>query len=91
MLAFIQAQPSIIERLLRHIETPAFADLLMRIVQLDEVPAGEGVLEVFQSHTLASPSHALTVAFQREPNAPSDRAPVPKLPYRHARRGIGSH
>jgi len=46
MLAFIQSQPSVIEKLLYHIETPAFADLLMRIVQLDEQPAGVGVLQV---------------------------------------------
>ena len=46
MLAFIQDQPSTIDKLLYHIETPAFADLLMRIVQLDEQPAGVGVLQV---------------------------------------------
>ena len=47
MLAFIQAQPDIVERILRHIETPPFADLLVRIIQLDEHPAGDGVLEVW--------------------------------------------
>ena len=46
MLAFIQSQPSIVDRLLRHIETPPFADLLVRVIQLDELPAGAGVLEV---------------------------------------------
>jgi len=46
MLQFIHEQPSIVERLLQHIETPSFADLLVRIVQLDEQPAGSGVLEV---------------------------------------------
>lgn len=46
MLAFIQAQPNVVERLLRHIETPAFADLLVRIIQLDEAPSCAGVLEV---------------------------------------------
>ena len=46
MLAFIQAQPNVVERLLRHIETPAFADLLVRIIQLDELPACSGVLDV---------------------------------------------
>ncbi len=46
MLAFIQAQYDIVERILRHIETPPFADLLVRIIQLDEHPAGAGVLEV---------------------------------------------
>lgn len=46
MLAFIQSQPSVVERLLRHIETPSFVDLLVRIIQMDEQPRGAGVLEV---------------------------------------------
>jgi hypothetical protein len=46
MLAFIQSQTNIVERLLCHIETPAFVDLLVRIMQLDEHPSGAGVLEV---------------------------------------------
>ena len=46
MLAFIQSQPEVVSRILRHIETPAFADLLVRIIQLDEHPSGAGVLEV---------------------------------------------
>jgi hypothetical protein len=49
MLAFIQSQPSVIERILSHIETPSFVDLLLRIIQLDEIPAGAGVLEVCPS------------------------------------------
>ena len=46
MLAFIQSQPNIVERILQHVETPAFVDLLVRIMQLDEHPTGAGVLEV---------------------------------------------
>lgn len=46
MLAFTRSQTNVVERLLRHIETPAIVDLLVRIVQLDEVPACAGVLEV---------------------------------------------
>ena len=46
MLAFIQSQPSVVERILRHVETPSFVDLLVRIIQLDEQPGGAGVLEV---------------------------------------------
>ena len=41
MLAFIQAQPRVIERLLTHIETPAFVDLLVRLIQLDDNPNGD--------------------------------------------------
>ena len=46
MLSFIQNQPDVVDRLLHHIETPSFADLLVRIIQLDEHPSGAGVLEV---------------------------------------------
>ena len=49
MLAFIRAQPNVVERMLRHIETPAIGDLLVRIIQLDEQPGGSGVLEVRSS------------------------------------------
>lgn len=46
MLAFIQSQPSVVDRLLRHIENPSFVDLLVRMIQMDEQPGGSGVLEV---------------------------------------------
>ncbi|KIL67003.1 hypothetical protein M378DRAFT_323035 [Amanita muscaria Koide BX008] len=49
MLSFIQDQPSVVEKFLRHIETPAFVDLLIRIIQLDEHPEGAGVLEWLSS------------------------------------------
>ncbi|EJD53175.1 SAPS-domain-containing protein [Auricularia subglabra TFB-10046 SS5] len=52
MLAFIQSQPNVIERLLNHIETPAFVDLLVRLIQLDDVPSGSGVLEWLSSQGL---------------------------------------
>ena len=49
MLAFIQSQPSVVERLIKHVETTAISDLLFRIIQLDEHPSGAGVLEVLLS------------------------------------------
>ena len=60
MLAFIQAQPSVIDKILYHIETPAFADLLMGIVQLDEQPAGVGVLQVCSDRNIIPRSPGLT-------------------------------
>ncbi|TRM61242.1 SIT4 phosphatase-associated protein-domain-containing protein [Schizophyllum amplum] len=45
MLAFVQAQPDVINRIIRLIETPAFVDLLVRIIQLDEQPGCDTVLE----------------------------------------------
>ncbi|KAF8197611.1 SIT4 phosphatase-associated protein-domain-containing protein [Pholiota molesta] len=52
MLAFIQSQPNIVERLLRHIETPSFVDLFSRIIQLDEVIPNCNVLEWLSSENL---------------------------------------
>ncbi|TFK46656.1 SAPS-domain-containing protein [Heliocybe sulcata] len=52
MLAFMQSQPDIVERLLRHIEAPSFVDLLVRIIQLDEHPACAGVLEWLSDENL---------------------------------------
>lgn len=50
MFAFIRSQPAVIERLLVHIEAPSIVDLVVRIIQLDEQPTGEGVLEVGHFH-----------------------------------------
>ncbi|KAH9484467.1 Extragenic suppressor of kinetochore protein 1 [Psilocybe cubensis] len=52
MLAFIQSQPNIVERLIRHIETPSFVDLIGRIIQLDEVIPNSNVLEWLSSENL---------------------------------------
>lgn len=68
MLAFIQSQPNIVERLLHHVEAPSIVDLLVRIVQLDEQPGGSGVLEWLSSGQLMgrligllSPAHSSDV------------------------------
>ncbi|KAF9478498.1 SAPS-domain-containing protein [Pholiota conissans] len=52
MLAFIQSQPHVVERILRHIETPSFVDLLSRIIQLDETIPNCNVLEWLSSENL---------------------------------------
>ncbi|KAG5635440.1 hypothetical protein H0H81_011247 [Sphagnurus paluster] len=52
MFAFIRSQPSIVERLLVHIETPPFVDLISRLIQLDEQPSVPGVLEWLSSEDL---------------------------------------
>lgn len=84
MLVFIQTQPDVVERLLRHIETPAFADLLVRIIQLDELPVGAGVLEVCASlfavcstANSSYPRHA--VAVKGAPHVAPDRPPFTRL------------
>ena len=61
MLKFIRAQRDIVDRILQHIEMPSFSDLLVRMIQLDEQPAGAGVLEVClhsTQHPLSRESHS---------------------------------
>ncbi|KAJ2921714.1 hypothetical protein H1R20_g15377, partial [Candolleomyces eurysporus] len=67
-IAFIQAQPEVVDRILQHIETSPFVDLLVRIIQLDEHAAGSGVLEWLSSQNfigrlidLLSPNHTTEV------------------------------
>lgn len=71
MLAFIQSQPYVVERLLRHVETPSVVDLIVRIIQLDEVPGGAGVLEVcsyMQHSAWQLTQYRNSVAFVGEPH-----------------------
>ncbi|KAG8929795.1 hypothetical protein FRC00_001415 [Tulasnella sp. 408] len=46
MLEFIQSVPNVIDRLLSHIQSPPFVELIFRIVQLDEQPGNLGVIPV---------------------------------------------
>ncbi|KAH6902440.1 phosphatase associated protein, partial [Coprinopsis sp. MPI-PUGE-AT-0042] len=68
MIEFIQRQPNIVERVLQHVETAPFVDILIRIIQLDENPAGTGVLEWLSSQgfiarlvDFLSPEHSTAV------------------------------
>lgn len=68
MLAFIQAQPRVVERILMQIETPAIVDLLVRIIQIDEYTSGANVLEWLSRERLIprlvdllSPSHSVSM------------------------------
>ncbi|KAK7047249.1 sporulation-induced protein [Paramarasmius palmivorus] len=52
MLEFLKTLPNVVEKLLKHIANPSFVDVLVRIIQLDETPGGEGVLEWLHSEGL---------------------------------------
>ncbi|ESK85608.1 phosphatase associated protein [Moniliophthora roreri MCA 2997] len=54
MLEFLKSLPNVLEKLLKHIGNPSFVDVLVRIIQLDETPGGEGVLEWLHSEGLIS-------------------------------------
>lgn len=45
MLDFIKSQPSILERLMAHLETPAIVDLIFRMLHMDGISGGSGVVE----------------------------------------------
>ena len=99
MLAFIQSQPSIVERLLRHVETPSFVDLLVRIIQLDEQISGAGVLEesplIILIRERADVFLHYSVAFVGKPHGSLDRTvityPHKRRPYRGNRADQGHH
>ncbi|KAG9051568.1 hypothetical protein FS837_004078 [Tulasnella sp. UAMH 9824] len=52
MLEFIQSVPNVIDRLLSHIQSPPFVELIFRIVQLDEQPGNLGVIPWLSSQGL---------------------------------------
>ncbi|KIO34753.1 hypothetical protein M407DRAFT_64204 [Tulasnella calospora MUT 4182] len=52
MLEFIQSVPNVIDRLLSHIQSPPFVELIFRIVQLDEQPGNLGVVPWLSSQGL---------------------------------------
>lgn len=65
MLAFIQAQPNIVERLLKHIECSSFVDLIVQIISLDEHQQCGEVIEWLSSQEfiprlvgMLSPQHS---------------------------------
>ncbi|KAL0576562.1 sporulation-induced protein [Marasmius crinis-equi] len=65
MFEFLQSVPDVVGKLLKHIGNPSFVDVLIRIIQLDDIPEGDGVLEWLHSEglinrliDLLAPSHS---------------------------------
>lgn len=46
MFAFIRSQSDVVDRILKHIEIPAFVDIIFRLIQLEELPGAGGVIQV---------------------------------------------
>lgn len=46
MIPFIQSIPNIVPKLLRHIETSAIMDLLLKIISMEKSEPGSGIVEV---------------------------------------------
>jgi SIT4-associating protein SAP185/190 len=46
MIPFIQSIPNIVSKLLRHIETSAIMDLLLKVISMEKSEPGSGIVEV---------------------------------------------
>jgi len=46
MIPFIKSIPHIVPKLLRHIETSAIMDLLLKIISMEKSEPGSGIVEV---------------------------------------------
>lgn len=54
MIPFIQSIPNIVPKLLRHIETSAIMDLLLKIISMEKTEPGAGIVEVCLHFSSAS-------------------------------------
>ncbi|KAJ3197224.1 hypothetical protein HK101_005254 [Irineochytrium annulatum] len=45
MVAFVKNQPNVVANMLSHIGTSAIADLLLKIISVEEVPEGQGIVQ----------------------------------------------
>ncbi|KAJ1564624.1 hypothetical protein HK096_007056, partial [Nowakowskiella sp. JEL0078] len=45
MVAFIRSQPNVVQKLLTHISTSAIADLLLKLITVEELPEGAGIVD----------------------------------------------
>ncbi|ORX92115.1 SAPS-domain-containing protein [Basidiobolus meristosporus CBS 931.73] len=54
MVLFIREQPDAIDKFLSHLETPAIMDIVLKLISLDELPNGAGVVEWLSSEGLMS-------------------------------------
>ncbi|TPX65063.1 hypothetical protein SpCBS45565_g05457 [Spizellomyces sp. 'palustris'] len=54
MITFIRAQPDVVQKLLAHIGSSAIADLLLKLISMEEVPEGTGVVEWLSKEGLVS-------------------------------------
>ncbi|KAI9594283.1 SIT4 phosphatase-associated protein-domain-containing protein [Syncephalis fuscata] len=54
VLGFIKSQPKVLSRFLEHIATSAVMDLLLKIISMEEIPDGHGVVEWLNNEGLMS-------------------------------------
>ncbi|KAJ3094817.1 hypothetical protein HDU97_007546 [Phlyctochytrium planicorne] len=52
MVAFVKNQPDVVKKILNHIGTSAIADLLLKIISVEEVPEGQGIVQWLASENL---------------------------------------
>ncbi|KAI8846706.1 SIT4 phosphatase-associated protein-domain-containing protein [Chytridium lagenaria] len=54
MVNFVKTQPNVVSKLLNHIGTSAIADLLLKIISVEEVPEGQGVVKWLAEQNLVA-------------------------------------
>ncbi|RKP09045.1 SIT4 phosphatase-associated protein-domain-containing protein [Thamnocephalis sphaerospora] len=54
VLAFIKGQPNVLDRFLEHMATSAVMDLLLKIISMEEIPDGQGIVEWLNQQGLMS-------------------------------------
>ncbi|KAG9290880.1 hypothetical protein G9A89_011030 [Geosiphon pyriformis] len=52
MVKFVQSIPNVVSKLLKHMETSAIMDLLLKLISVEEYPEGTGVIEWLNSEGL---------------------------------------
>ncbi|KAI9779662.1 MAG: hypothetical protein M1816_003450 [Peltula sp. TS41687] len=52
MLAFLKTMDDAVENMLRHVDCPVVMDLLLKIISLEKVEGGQGIIDWLHSHDL---------------------------------------
>ena len=47
MLDFLKSMENIVPRLLKHLKTASIIDIIMKLISLDDLMDGEGIVDVF--------------------------------------------
>ncbi len=52
MVSFIKAQPNIVQKILTHISSSPISDLLLKLISIEDIPEGAGIVEWLYTENL---------------------------------------
>jgi SIT4-associating protein SAP185/190 len=55
MVAFMTSTDNVVAKLLRHVDCPVIMDLLLKIVSLENIPGGQGIVDVWHAQNASIP------------------------------------